>query len=277
MRTLRTLPLLFCMALVSTMYAATWTKIDVPGATQTQVYGINSGGDIVGLFTDSNGTSHGFLLKAGTFTTIDVPGARGTVLRGINDNGIMTGWYYASDFFNRGFVYDGHTFTTLDARPGEDDTIVYGINNGGVVVGYWGCDCSNPDYHGFEWVGGTFTTVEVGPPGQTILTGINSKDHESGFNPFNWKSFLRNPTGDVRHFNFANPCCGIVAGLNEHKAMVGYYPGDAPGFKLTDSKVLVQLQFPHAAATYVYGINNNRQIVGAYLKRGVYHGFLMTK
>ena len=37
--------------------------IDVPGATGTEVNGIDSRGDLVGDFTDSRGNGHGFLLS----------------------------------------------------------------------------------------------------------------------------------------------------------------------------------------------------------------------
>ena len=52
----------------------TYTSIDVPGAVQTLAHGINSQGQIVGEFMNTDG-SFGFLLKRGHFTAITVPGS----------------------------------------------------------------------------------------------------------------------------------------------------------------------------------------------------------
>lgn len=48
----------------------TFSIIDPPGATYAGAYGINAGGDVVGIFRDA-AASHGFLLTASAFTTID--------------------------------------------------------------------------------------------------------------------------------------------------------------------------------------------------------------
>jgi len=51
-----------------TKYGFLWhkgkfTSVDIPGAIETVVFGINSAGDIVGLYVDAT-TGHGFLLRA---------------------------------------------------------------------------------------------------------------------------------------------------------------------------------------------------------------------
>jgi len=51
-----------------------FTSIDFPGAVLTQPQGINPGGEIVGLYKDTAGKQHGFLLSSGQFTSIDYPG-----------------------------------------------------------------------------------------------------------------------------------------------------------------------------------------------------------
>ena len=69
---------LFSLLLVlttSSVQAATWTSLDVPGGHDTAAAGINLAGDIVGIYLDSADAVHGFLLHAGTYTTIDVPSA----------------------------------------------------------------------------------------------------------------------------------------------------------------------------------------------------------
>src|SRR2546429_6521675 len=72
----------------------TFTTIDVPGAIQTNANGINSRGQIVGVYYDSL-VNHGFLDDAGTLTTLDVPGGLNTVAFGINKTGHIVGKYQA--------------------------------------------------------------------------------------------------------------------------------------------------------------------------------------
>lgn len=271
-------PLLLALMLAGAAQAATWTAIDVPGAIGTQALGINSAGDIVGFYTDSGHHSHGFLLKNGNFTTIDVPGSFQTVARGINDSGLIVGSYDAIDF-PRGFLFDGQNFTILDARPGNDGTIATGINNAGEVVGYWGCFCSNPDFHGFTWVTGFFTTIEVFPTGETIISGISSNgDHIVGFDPFSFKNFARNAQGADRKFSL--PGSGVVLGVNNHKVSVGSNvdPSFNWGFKFNlNSKIYTKLRFPGAVWTFAQGTNDAKQVVGYYQdKANVQHGFLRT-
>src|SRR5260370_12156788 len=47
-----------------------FTSIDFPGAVLTNAQGINPGGEIVGIYTDTAGKQHGFLLTGGDFTFI---------------------------------------------------------------------------------------------------------------------------------------------------------------------------------------------------------------
>src|SRR6266700_2754392 len=64
--------------------AEEFTQIDVPGASFTVALAINPRGDIVGIYGDSNGNLHGFLLSKEKFTTIDVPAATDTIPFGTN-------------------------------------------------------------------------------------------------------------------------------------------------------------------------------------------------
>src|SRR5207302_3211005 len=69
-----------------------FTTIDVPGATGTTASGINGTGQIVGIYVDTGGLSHGFLRDAGgTYSAIDIPGATSTAASGINDIGQIVG------------------------------------------------------------------------------------------------------------------------------------------------------------------------------------------
>jgi hypothetical protein len=75
----------------------TRTPIDVPGGSDTFAGGINSAGQIVGLFFDGSGVGHGFLDTGGVFTPIDAPGAPATQAFGINATGETVGVFSDSD------------------------------------------------------------------------------------------------------------------------------------------------------------------------------------
>ena len=77
-------------------------NFNFPGATNTQAYGINVYGAVVGWYgTDTNG--HGFLMKDGKFTSIDIPNATLTHAVGINNAGRIVGYYENATGFH-GFV-----------------------------------------------------------------------------------------------------------------------------------------------------------------------------
>src|ERR1700683_281051 len=63
------------------------------GADETQAFGINKGGVIVGAYTIGN-SSFGFIWQAGSFRTLNDPGGVGsTVINGINNADELVGFY----------------------------------------------------------------------------------------------------------------------------------------------------------------------------------------
>ena len=92
-------------AFASSVSAApyTFTTLNVPGASETQAFGINNAGQVVGTFANSGSGSHGFINTGGTFTTLDVPGASGTGAGGINNAGQVVGFFRDSSG-QHGFV-----------------------------------------------------------------------------------------------------------------------------------------------------------------------------
>jgi probable HAF family extracellular repeat protein len=92
------------MVIPSGAFGLTFTTIDVPGATDTGVAGINAAGPIVGGYLDTSGMSHGFLLDKGNFTTLDPPGATSGFAFGINAAGQIVGGYTDASGTGHGFL-----------------------------------------------------------------------------------------------------------------------------------------------------------------------------
>ena len=94
---------------------------------------INNSGQIVGNYTDNNGTVHGFLYSNGTYTTLDNPSGA-TVPLGINNLGQIVGEYGDASGTVHGFLYSNGTYTTLDdplanLTGNGNGTLAQGIND----------------------------------------------------------------------------------------------------------------------------------------------------
>jgi hypothetical protein len=110
----------------------TWTPINVPGGTQTLVWGLNASNTMSGQYFSADATmAHGFISPDGvSFTTLDYPGVPGqTYAHGLSDSGQVVGYFHGPTD-NRGFVYDGATWTPIDV-PGASATVVFGISPDG--------------------------------------------------------------------------------------------------------------------------------------------------
>jgi probable HAF family extracellular repeat protein len=151
----------------------TVTTIDIPGASNTTVYGINNRGAVVGAYSGADGKEHGFLLERGQVTVIDPPespedpAAINTAATDINDRGQIVGFYADAKGTYHGYRYDKGRFTRIDP-PGAADvaglatTAPFGINNRGQVVGQ-SVDTTGV-LHGYLWEQGRgFKTID--PPG----------------------------------------------------------------------------------------------------------------
>lgn len=88
-----------------------FSPYDVPGSVLTQIWGINSSADFVGLYDDADGNEHGFLQRWGESApvTIDVPSNPpfNSILTdgfGINPAGRVVGLYLDSSGNTHGFL-----------------------------------------------------------------------------------------------------------------------------------------------------------------------------
>jgi len=219
------------------------TTLDDPNGTNTGGFGINSANNVVGSYTNSSGSSVGFLYmsKSGTFTDIPGPaGATSSAANDINDKGWVVGWYTDSSNKEHGFLLQGKKYTTLDV-PTATASVANGINNKGTIVLGW-LDSSG-DYEGAltKNFGKTYTTINVtntGPQG-SLAECINNE----GDIVFVWYDSSRLEHGalrrDSKYYKFGYPkAVQTYAGcINDKNAIVGGYQdkinGPYSGYKAT--------------------------------------------
>ena len=85
----------------------------IPGATETDIFGVNNSEVGVGSYVDSGGVRHGFMAGGGTVTTLDDPNGSDTYCFGINNVGAVVGYYTTSSFAAQAFLYENGTFTDI--------------------------------------------------------------------------------------------------------------------------------------------------------------------
>ena len=256
--------------------------IDVPGAVLTNAQGINSWGDIVGIYVDAAGKQHGFELSDGDFISIDYPGAMVTDARGINRRGDIVGAYINAPGGPQnmhGYLLSHGTFSEVQ-YPGYLGTIAQRILPNGNI---YGCN-HNTDFmasmHGFVRTAEGYAAIDVPasmnngatPDGSTIVglyTDMMGMTHgysieEGEFTPF-----------DVPGSNFTegwdiNPQGDIVGDFRD-------LAGKTHGFLRTEDGYNI-IDFPAATLTVARGINPRGDIVGRYTDaQGKTHGFLRAK
>ena len=253
----------------------TFTTIDVPGAGVTAAYGINSAGDVVGIYaTDINAAhKHGFLLRSGSFSYIDYPAAYATFAYGINDSGLVVGSaQFDGGTTARGFTYDGVTFTPIRVK-GKTVTITYGIDNGADVVGGDGNIYSTT---GFALLGGRLKNLNV--PGQYVYvfaSGINNIGNIVGWADSN--GFLCRG-GSCRLIEISGANQTSAQGINDSNVIVGWYASSSCvcAFAQRNGRY-ISFSYPGAAGTFADGINVAGQVVGQYtFDYQTYHGFVTS-
>jgi probable HAF family extracellular repeat protein len=97
-----------------------FTKLDVPGGTNTDPKWINNSGQVVGYY-NSGTSSHGFVYDAGIYTSLDVPNAVSTFPSKNNASGQIVGTYLDNAGLVHGFI----------ATPATKPTSIKDCKNGG--------------------------------------------------------------------------------------------------------------------------------------------------
>lgn len=166
-------------------------RFDYPGTSGvTQAFAIDQAGDVVGVYTDAAGASHGFLRSsAGTVAPLpSPPGAgsgsgQGTFPAGITDSGEIVGFYLGADGVAHGYTErrDGG-FTVVDA-PGAGDasgqgTFLFSVDDRGVICGGY-VTASNVEL-GLVDRDGHFTSIDDPATPQTPAGGTDADGFAGG-------------------------------------------------------------------------------------------------
>ena len=256
----------------------TFGLIDFPRSPDTTAQGLNSRGDIVGLYGPNlpayEGTEQSYVLEGNTFQELVYPGASYTLGLGINKSRKIVGWYAGSDGNIHAFLRKGKQYTTID-YPGSDNTYASSINDAGVIIGIHYQNTENTT-HGFVLKKGVYTTFD--PPNSTYTEplGINSAgvivgDYEDQ-NFVNHGFIYQN--GQFATVDYPGASNTDLTGINDQGQMVGGYGDDViigtedwptPNPFFFDGTKFMPFQLPvdDAQVTWTVTLNGN-QFVGLY-------------
>lgn len=218
----------------------TFTPENFPGATQTQVIGINSKADTVGFYVDASGVTHGFTFNGSTFTTVDAPGTAFNQLLGVNNPGTAAGYSSVDPTgatLQRAYTEKGGTFTYLDTTvlsgiAGLGNNQATDVNNAGSVSGFYLTN-GGVDSTGFLDIRGTLTSLQFSGSTFTQALGLNNAGQAVGFYTDaagNTHGFLYDIS--TKTFQEINDPLGLntttINGINDKGQLVGFFTTSTP-------------------------------------------------
>ena len=213
-----------------------FTAINVSGALNTTVNGVNDGGDVVGVFETTTHVMHGFLLHhTGQLQIISPPSPLFGAPEAVNNSLVVVGGDYR---------WQGGKFTKIDFRTGTaEDQVLSGISNAGIIVG----SLFHQDFwNGILKAGGDFDLFPRINGGDTHINGINGR-------------------GDV---------VGIAQVGNGGYVAFHVEAGETSTDGSERPLNPIIIRFPGSSGTIPNSINYQQAIVGTYNINNIDHGFL---
>jgi hypothetical protein len=156
-----------------------FTPVDIPGASDTLVRGINNRGDLSGTYdTALHPDPIGFILprQRAAITFGPPPGGSGLVAGKINDWRQVVGYYTAANGTLAGFLREPNGQLVDVIVPGAANTLAYGINDCGIISGFW----TDGTAHGFYGRPGNLHSFDLPGAGATFARGINNRGRVAG-------------------------------------------------------------------------------------------------
>ena len=124
-----------------------WTRLDHPASKTSAANGINSAGEIVGIWFDGAKNEHSYRLVDGEYASIDVPDSTRTLVDAIIDDGTVSGTYRDQIGIGRGYVMDrSGCVTAIDRDKYPGVTVVRGLNMHRKLVGQFGAENAQRGY-----------------------------------------------------------------------------------------------------------------------------------
>ena len=282
-----------------------YEQVDFPGASATQVFGINQPGVVAGTgFTLPESFPFIYDIQEGSFADVDaVAGSAATSVFGINNRGAVVGSVFDSSGMTRGFIRDHTGVETVFAHPDATFfTQARGINSRGLVTGFRDSGFFSV---GFIYDPASATFTDIVPSLFTIAQGINARGDVVGsaqFSPeqdpcespgasgrYGW---LRTQQNAVSYFT-VNGMPTSARGVDDSGTVAGFFTKTATDETETDERlgfvtvlsgtpcqdITINeedlLVFPGAKETFPQGITNSGVIAGQFTDQDdVSHGFI---
>ena len=260
----------------------TFTIIDVPGQTGTQITAVNSRGLVTG-YNDIGSGDSGFLrYRNGEFGKLNVPGTKYLEPTAMNDIGQIAGTGILTFGAYRGFIWSqGHsvTFTVPNAGYAVE---VLALNSSGVVAGEYLDAFKQTIFHAFlRDSAGNVTSFDATDSSlDTAATAINASGQTTGW--YTESSgvfpFFRDVNGTITVFTVESEAqatgindAGVVVGITDDGVSENAFERDASG-----NVTVLTLPISNVGSTAA-GINQGGVIVGTYYDQAyVAHGWVMT-
>ncbi|HEX8814692.1 MAG TPA: hypothetical protein VF753_04250 [Terriglobales bacterium] len=164
------------------MYSSSTKKFTtVPGpkgAVSSVAYGINDDGVIVGEYSTSESSLHGFMLKGGKYTALNVPGATLTLATSINNSGEIT-LFAGIKGKIEAYEYNGKTYKAINV-PKAANSFALDISNKGDIV-FETLNSTGTQGSGALLHSGTYYTVQYPKSADSQATGLNDMDELVGY------------------------------------------------------------------------------------------------
>jgi len=248
-----------------------FAKAEVPGSQLTEPGGINNAGVSVGLYIDSAGVQHGYILNGKKVTNLDDPKATAGTTGGsnLNPDGAISvvGSYTSSSTGNSvGFLYKGGKYTDIPGPKGAVQTFGSAINDSGAIVGYY-ADSAGV-IHGYVLKNKKYKTLDVPGASGSYGTGINKSGQITLFwidSAGAYESSLYNGK-TYKTINVPGAPNSLSLDLNA-AGDVCYQWIDASGVNhgaLLHAGKYYKFDYPKSTGTYGGGINDKSTIIGGY-------------
>ena len=252
-----------------------YTTIDFPGSTATMAWGINDRGDVVGVYTLPDTTSHGFLWSGGQWTSVDFPGASKTSTYGINSQGDIAGSYTINGV-GHGFVLTQGRFVTVDV-PGEPVSGLAAINNNGELVATY--NLADNTTHTALIAGDVIQKFDYPNATVTLGNGINDAgDLVANYQIAGMTHGFLLSGGKLTSIDYPAATFTGAYGISMAGDIVGRYTdpaGVTHGYVYSGAN-FTSLDIPGATSTGIDAINSVGDMVGRYSSNGITHGFVMN-